>query len=151
MGRILISLVTLALVLSASAGMAQEPARLALLIGNQGYKPAVGPLKNPHNDVALLEASLKSLRFKVTLVKDASYRDMDTAIKRHIAEVRKAGSGALSFFYYSGHGIANPDTQINYLIPIDVPDANDANLWHISFEQNDIIEKLNRQSPQATH
>ncbi|MFZ0854796.1 MAG: hypothetical protein WAO08_37050, partial [Hyphomicrobiaceae bacterium] len=30
---------------------AQEPPRLALLMGNQGYVSKVGPLKNPHNDV----------------------------------------------------------------------------------------------------
>jgi hypothetical protein len=27
----------------------------ALLIGNEAYAPAIGPLANPHNDVALLE------------------------------------------------------------------------------------------------
>lgn len=136
---------------SAFSFAADEPARFALLIGNKRYKAEVGPLKNPHNDVALLEAALVKLKFKVTVIKDATYRDMDAGLKRHIAEVRKAGPGALSFFYYSGHGIANPETQINYLIPTDVTDANDANLWTISFEQNDIIEKLNRQAPQATH
>ena len=40
---------------------AQEPARLALLIGNQDYAAKVGALKNPHNDVRLVEASLKQL------------------------------------------------------------------------------------------
>lgn len=128
-----------------------QPARIALLIGNQAYSDQVGPLKNPHNDVVLLDAALKQLGFAVTVLKDAGYRDMDTAIKRHIADVRRAGAGALSFFYYSGHGVANPETQINYLIPTDVRDANDPGLWHLSFEQNDIIEKLNRQAPQATH
>lgn len=141
----------LAVMLAATSSIADEPARFALLIGNKAYKAEVGPLKNPHNDVAVLESALTKLKFKVTIVKDATYRDMDTALKRHITEVRKAGRAAISFFYYSGHGIANPETQINYLIPTDVTDANDANLWHLAFEQNDIIDKLNRQAPQATH
>jgi hypothetical protein len=34
-----------------------------------------------------------------------------------------------AFFYDSGHGAASPDTQINYLIPVDVADPNDGNLW----------------------
>jgi formylglycine-generating enzyme required for sulfatase activity len=126
-------------------------ARIALLIGNQGYSDKVGALKNPHNDVSLIEVALKRLGFKVAVLKDAGYRDMDRTIKEHIATVRRAGRGAISFFYYSGHGVANPDTEINYLIPIDVKDANDPRLWSLSFEQNDIIEKLNRQAPQATH
>ncbi len=40
-----------------------EP-RLALLIGNQGYAKAVGPLKNPHNDIALVgKAALGKVGF----------------------------------------------------------------------------------------
>lgn len=146
--RVVIAIVLLLLPASA---FAQVEKRIALLIGNQGYAAKVGPLKNPHNDVNLIEASLKQIGFRVTVFKDAGYREMDTAIKEHIATVRKAGREAISFFYYSGHGVANPDTQINYLIPTDVKDANDPKLWHLSFEQNDIIEKLNRQAPQATH
>jgi hypothetical protein len=53
---------------------AEEPTRLALLIGNQGYTQKVGPLKNPHDDVALIDASLQRLGFKVTLIRDATYR-----------------------------------------------------------------------------
>ena len=93
-------------------------ARIALLIGNQAYNPKVGPLRNPHEDVALVGAALKQLGFQVTILKDAGYRDLDVAIKRFIVDVRAKGRGAISFFYYSGHGAANPDTQINYLIPV---------------------------------
>jgi hypothetical protein len=59
----------------------QAEARLALLIGNQGCSDKVGVLKNPHNDVRLLEAALKRLGFKVSVLMDAGYRDMDSAIK----------------------------------------------------------------------
>jgi hypothetical protein len=97
---------------------ARAEARIALLIGNQAYKPKVGVLKNPHEDVALVGAALKQLGFQVTILKDAGYRDLDIAIKRFITDVRSKGKGAISFFYYSGHGAANPDTQINYLIPV---------------------------------
>jgi uncharacterized caspase-like protein len=129
---------------------AQEPARLALLIGNSSYTPKVGPLKNPRNDVALIGKALRSLNFKVTILEDADYRAMDTAIKRYVSEVRNAGKDAISFFYYSGHGVANPETQINYLIPIDVSDP-DASLWFQSLQQNDLIDKLSNQAPNATH
>jgi hypothetical protein len=69
---------------------AQDAARLALVIGNQGYSAKVGPLKNPHNDVNLIEASLKQLGFKVTVLKDANYKAMDSALKRYVTEVRQA-------------------------------------------------------------
>ena len=126
-------------------------ARIALLIGNQAYTPKVGGLRNPHEDVALVGAALKQLGFQVTTLKDAGYRDLDVAIKRFIADVRSKGRGAISFFYYSGHGAANPDTQINYLIPVDVADPNDGNLWYQSFHQNDLINEPSKPQPNATH
>src|SRR5215468_4701223 len=126
-------------------------ARIALLIGNQVYAPKVGLLKNPHDDVTLVGAALKQLGFQVTILKDADYRAMDVAIKRFVTDVRSKGKGTISFFYYSGHGAANPDTQINYLIPVDVVDPNDGNLWYQSFQQNDLIDKLSKQAPNATH
>src|SRR5262249_38415340 len=75
---------------------------------------------------------------------------MDSALKRYVTEVRRAGRNTLSFFYYSGHGVANPETQINYLIPIDVADADDDNLWFESFHQTAIIDLLRKQASNAT-
>jgi caspase domain-containing protein len=63
---------------------AQAEQRLALLIGNQRYSSKIGPLKNPHADIALIGAALRSLGFMVTEIKDANYKAIDTAIKRHI-------------------------------------------------------------------
>jgi len=141
----------LMLVLVPSAVVAQGEKRIALLIGNQVYDPKVGRLKNPHDDVTLVGAALKQLGFQVTILNDADYRAMDVAIKRFVTEVRSKGNDAISFFYYSGHGAANPETQINYLIPVDVTDPNDGNLWYQSFQQNDLIDKLSKQAPNATH
>lgn len=134
-----------------SAHAQTQPPRLALLIGNQSYTAKVGRLQNPHNDVALVEASLKKLGFTVTVLRDGTYKQIDTALKRHVTDVRRAGRGAISFFYFSGHGVANPETQTNYLIPIDVTDADDDKIWYESFQQNVIIDLFSREAPGATH
>jgi uncharacterized caspase-like protein len=134
-----------------ASSCALAEARIALLIGNQGYNAKVGPLKNPHNDIALIGAALKSLGFKVTEIKDADYRTVDAAIKRHVATVRREGKGAISFVYYSGHGAADPDTMINYLIPVDVASAEDEELWNYSLNLNTVVEGLRAQAPGATH
>src|SRR5262245_5955188 len=139
------------LVLSLSISEAQEGARLALLIGNQGYSGKVGRLQHRHNDVHVLDAPMKELVFKVIVLKDANYKAMDITLKRYVTEVRRAGQNALSFFYYSGHGVANPETQINYLIPVDVADADDDKVWFESFQQTAIIDVLSKQAPNATH
>jgi hypothetical protein len=78
-------------------------------------------------------------------------KSIDTALKTHIQQVRRAGKDTISFFYYSGHGASDPETRINYLIPVDVESADDANLWTNSFELNDIVSKLREQAPEATH
>jgi uncharacterized caspase-like protein len=59
-------------------------------------------------DIAFVGGALESLGFKVTRLQDLSYRAMDAAIKRYADELRRAGAGATGFFYYSGHGAANP-------------------------------------------
>ena len=145
--RLCIALMVLLLVPS----VASAQARIALLIGNQGYAAKVGRLKNPHSDVLLVGAALRSLGFKVTELKDADYRSTDAAIKRHIAMVRREGQGAISFVYYSGHGAADPDTKINYLIPVDVANADDEDLWNYSINLNTLVENLRAQAPGATH
>jgi len=125
--------------------------RLSLLIGNQSYSDKIGPLKNPHNDIALVGAALEKLGFKVTSVRDAGYKAIDTALKRHIQQVRHAGKDTISFVYYSGHGAADPDTQINYLIPVDVSSADDAEVWTNSIDLKEIVSRLRDQTPDAVH
>jgi uncharacterized caspase-like protein len=65
--------------------------------------------------------------------------------------VRREGEGAISFVYYSGHGAADPDTKINYLIPVDVANADDDDLWTNSLNLSNVIEGLRSQAPGATH
>ncbi len=138
------------LIVLATMSAAHAEQRLALLIGNQSYAAKVGPLQNPRQDVALIEASLKRLGFEVTVLTDADYRNMDVAVKRYVSSLRHAGPGAVGFFYYSGHGASNPETQINYLIPVDVANAEDETVWFQSFAQNQLIDLFSTQAPDAT-
>jgi uncharacterized caspase-like protein len=130
---------------------ARAEGRIALLIGNQAYNAKVGPLQNPHNDITLIGAALEKLNFKVALVRDADYRSTNAAIKRHIAAVRREGQGALGLFYYSGHGAANPETKVNYLIPVDVANADDKDLWLYAINLGTLVDNLREQASGATH
>ena len=66
-------------------------------------------------------------------------------------KLRDAGDSAIGFFYYSGHGVANPETRANYLIPIDVRSIADKDIWLYAFEQNTIIDRLSAIAANATH
>ncbi len=130
---------------------ASEPARIALLIGNQAYAENVGPLKNPVNDINLLETVLKARGFKVRRVANASLGDMTAELSRHARRVRRAGAGAISFVYYSGHGAQDQTTRTNYLIPVDVTSTLDTDLWDRSLPLSDVIRQLKRRAANATH
>lgn len=52
-----VAIVTMVL-LFALPPVAWAQARIALLIGNQGYDPSVGVLKNPHNDIVVVGNAL---------------------------------------------------------------------------------------------
>jgi Caspase domain len=93
--------VVVALLVLLVPSVAQAEKRLALLIGNEGYAPAIGALANPHNDVALLEAALKSLGFEMDVVRDVGLGGLTRAVNAYARRVQAAGPDAVSFIYYS--------------------------------------------------
>lgn len=134
----------------APAAKAQETAKLALLIGNQGYEPSVGVLKNPHNDIALVGAALSVQGFTVLpLVKDASRVEILRAIRDFARRLNQAGAGAIGFFYYSGHGAAENGTNANYLIPIGAGKPGSEGFWDESVNLDDVLKLLSNASAAA--
>src|SRR5262249_54846806 len=147
----LISMVRLVLILFLaflpSAALAEQ--RMALLIGNEAYSSGIGRLANPHNDVALLEQTLKGLDFEVVTVRDAGLGALNRAVNAYARRVQAAGSGAVGFFYYSGHGASDGST--NYLIPVDVQTTETGELWDQSLRLTEITRKLKAEAGNATH
>src|SRR5208337_1070840 len=140
-GRLVAPIRTIAAITFVVLSFAASPqTRLALLIGNQDYAAKVGPLKNPLKDIELVGAALTQLGFSVTKLPNANKAQMDEAIRRYVDQLRRAG--AIGFFYYSGHGAASPETNVNYLIPVDLDSADSDALWYRSVEQPALIELL---------
>jgi hypothetical protein len=123
--------------------------KLALLIGNQGYDTTVGPLENPHNDIALIGRTLKSKGFEVLEpLKDAKRLEILSAVHSFTARLSAAGPEAIGFLYYSGHGAANGETGKNYLIPIDAKRPNSTEFWYQSVKLDEILDELSK-APKA--
>ena len=141
--------ITFLLLLLPTALHAQSEKRIALLIGNQGYGSEIGRLANPHNDVALLEKTLKALGFEVRTVRDAGLAGLHQAVNAYARRVQAAGPNAIGFLYYSGHGAADGGT--NYLIPIDVKTTETGELWDQSLRLTEITRKLKAEAGNATH
>jgi len=92
-----------------------EP-RIALVIANADYDGSLPPLANPVNDGMLIAKRLKSVGFDVTLLTDASQKEMKLAVRKFGDALATAGSAATGLFYFAGHGLQVGG--VNYLVPI---------------------------------
>ena len=111
------------LVVFGLSGEAFAQKRVALLIGNSAYRYA-GQLKNPVNDVALMEQTLRGAGFDdVEVALDLGQRDLRIALRRFEEKSSQSDVGVL---YYSGHGI-EVNGQ-NYVLPIDAKLASDGDI-----------------------
>jgi len=91
----------------------QSENRLALLIGNASYKSS--PLKNPVNDVRLMESALIDAGFTVIKAENASRREMQRIVRDFGERLKQ--SGGVGLFYFAGHGVQVKGA--NYLVPVD--------------------------------
>jgi hypothetical protein len=64
----------------------------------------------------------------VVTVRDAGLGVLHQAINAYAHWVQAAGSGAVGFVYYSGHGASDGST--NYLIPVEVKTTETGELWY---------------------
>jgi uncharacterized caspase-like protein len=146
MFRAVIALLIFALLPSA----AKAEKRIALLIGNKDYAQAVGPLKNPHKDVAVVAKALAKIGFAVMPeVKDATREQLLIAVHEFADNLKAAGPEAVGFIYYSGHGLALAGQ--NYLVPVDVDEANARMLSVRGVTHGEVISILEDTAPEAVH
>ncbi len=140
--------VLIVLQLMPSVALAAE--RIALVIGNQAYNDKVGPLRNPHNDAALVGKALTEAGFRLlTPRKDAKRHEMLYAVYELAEQLRTTGRGAVGFVYYAGHGIAVGGE--NVLIPTDADNTSDATLGILGVRLSEIVDILKRDAPDAVH
>jgi uncharacterized caspase-like protein len=99
-----------------------EPAtRLALVIGNSGYRSA--PLPNPVNDAKAVAATFISARVSVSSYFNLTRAEMLMRLEEFAVAAARETTREV-YFYYAGHGV-QLDWR-NYLLPVDAEVANDA-------------------------
>ena len=133
----------LVLLMLAAAPAALAEKRIALLIGNQDYDASVGRLKNPHNDISIIGQALAAQGFElIPPIMEARRSTILGGVRELVRRLNGAGSDAIGFVYYSGHGAAEKDTNINYLIPIDAKDPGTTAFWDESIKLDDVLRLL---------
>ena len=145
--------VSMALVPSSARAESGTGRRLALLVANKDYAPALGRLVNPVHDVELISEALRRVGFRredIEVVKNTSRRALLLAVSRHAQRIKNAGEGALGFFYYSGHGLANEVDNRNYLIPTSVKKLDDYE-WIDAVALDEVVRQLDMTAGNAVH
>jgi hypothetical protein len=115
--------------------------RLALVVGNGAYRS--NPLSNPTNDATDMAAALTSLGFKVTLLTDASRRQMKDAISQLGESLHTGGIG---LFYFAGHGVQSNGR--NFLIPTNADIKSEADLEYEAIDANYVLAQLEQANNQ---
>jgi hypothetical protein len=134
-----------------SSFTASAEERFALLIGNKNYGPLVQALTNPHNDIDRIGKALQQVGFSVVSKKDLGKAGIKRQISEFVNRLSNAGPGAVGFFYYAGHGVSRPGYRKNYLIPIDIQDMQNPDLWWDAIALEEILDELERGAPNASH
>src|SRR5262245_15855394 len=137
------AIVVIVLLLLPTDAFAQTEKWIALLIGNRAYDTSVGVLKNPHNDIAVVGEALAKQGFEVLPpIKDARRGAILGGVRELVRRLNATSAGAIGFLYYSGHGAAEKDTNINYLIPVDAREPGTTAFWDESVKLDDILKLL---------
>src|ERR1700687_2436335 len=131
---VLRSIILAAAILAATGATAHADRRVALVIGNSGYKN-VAQLKNRANDAAAI----------VTMFKEAGFDSVDSKVDLGVVDMRRAlrefGSKTrnadVAVIYYAGHGIELDGT--NYLIPIDATLETDTDVLDETFPLDRVL------------
>lgn len=114
--------------------IAHAQKRVALVIGNSGYKFA-GELKNPKNDAADMAAALRRFGFQVIDGVDLDKVTFDQKVREFGAALANADAGV---FFYSGHGLQVAGQ--NYLVPVDAK-AETADALDFEMVRLDLVQR----------
>ena len=114
--------------------------RVALVIGNAGYKHATA-LRNPGNDAGDVAETLKKLGFEVLLGRDLDQQEFAKTIEQFARALDDADIG---LFFYAGHGLQMNDK--NYLVSTNARLENEFLLSSETIELDAIVRLMESKS-----
>jgi len=110
--------------------------RVALVIGNSGYKNTV-ELTNPSHDATDVAAALRTLGFEVVFGDNLDRHGTEDALQRF---TRLARGADVALFFYAGHGMQFGGR--NYLMPIDAQLQDEVSVRYEMTAMDDVREAL---------
>jgi hypothetical protein len=118
---------------------ADSEKRVALVIGNGGYKIAPH-LDNPANDARAIAETLRKLGFEVVDGYDLDVSEMRKAVSDFSATLPDAKSAVV---YYAGHGVSVDGED--FLLPVDIDLKSPADLKIGAIDMSLVLEDMKRE------
>lgn len=118
-----------------------QAARLALVIGNDGYS-RIPQLRNARNDARSIAAEFEAAGFKVTRLFDGTRRSMNEALDGF---VRRIDKGDEVIFYFSGHG-SQPPQSGPFLLPVDIEVSSERAILRDGVSLEQVVDDLGRRA-----
>jgi uncharacterized caspase-like protein len=139
-GAVLAAVAVFCIALNMTSAFAAGKAsiRVALVVGNSRYE-TLAPLSSPSNDAQIIEQTLETMGFDVSLGRDLSIKQFRDTVRRFSEKTEQANT---VLFYYAGHGFQYEGE--NYLAPVDVRLAGRKAIAREAIEINDVIRKFQR-------
>jgi hypothetical protein len=127
------------LLMQVSFVLAQDDARIALIIGNSIYPDAGAPVARAINDATAIADEFRGNNFTVELKTNLSRTDMEKAIEAFSANIRK---GATALFYFSGLGLQV--SRQTYLLPVNAQIWTEADVRRSGFSVDALLAEMHR-------
>lgn len=112
--------------------------RIALVIGNDDYS-SVPALQKAVADSASMADVLTKAGFRVTSLKNATYREIVKSVDRFSRDIKPDDQAV---FFFAGHGVQLRSG--NYILPVDVDAENESMVERTSYSLDDITFLLGR-------
>ncbi|MEP1143148.1 MAG: caspase family protein [Henriciella sp.] len=97
---------------------AQAETRLALVIHQQNYSGGLSNVGLAQAEADEIATALEIIGFEVTRAADLDKASLDDALDDFRVRLELAGSEAVGFIYYTGHGAQSPRNQNSYLLGV---------------------------------
>jgi TPR repeat protein len=138
-GRLFLVLAFFAFVAYATAAPAFAAKRVALVIGNSGYRN-VPRLENPANDARLIAKTLRDLGFTVVgqdALLDLDKPHFDAALQDFSNQVLGAD---VALFYYAGHGVQVAGR--NFLVPVEANPTRESDVYLQMIDTSIVLSQM---------
>ena len=123
----------------AHSALSQQPARVALIIGNANYPDASTPLSTTMRDARTLAEEFRRVEFDVDLKENVGREEMQRAIDAFIGKIR---TGMAALFYFNGFGIQV--ARQTYLIPVNAQVWTEADVRRDGISLDAMLAEMQR-------